>query len=72
MAVMASLQRNPALSSIKFSSEINSGCATTIKCIKHKSNVQIAAQMFAKPFREFVIINKSSNRFQLDPMTFNR
>ena len=65
--LMAPSQIKSALSPIKFSSEIKSGSATSITCIKHKSNVQIAAQMLAKPFREVLIMNESltSNRFQL-------
>ena len=60
---MVRLQSRAAVSPRKFSSEINSACgsATLMKFMKHKSNdVQIAAQMLAKPCREVLIINKLS------------
>ena len=54
---------------IKFSSEINSGSTTLTKCIKHKSNVKIAAQMLAKRFRvvliKKLIVDVPNRRFQL-------
>ena len=59
--LMVPLQSRATLSPRKFSSEINSGRATLIKFMKHKSNdVQIAAQMLAKPCREVLIMNKLS------------
>ena len=42
--------KHTLIAPVKFSSEINSGSATLIKCIKHKRNVQITPQMLAKPF----------------------
>ena len=60
---MVPLQSRAAVSPRKFSSEINSACgsATLMKFMKRKSNdVQIAAQMLAKPCREVLIINKLS------------
>lgn len=47
----------PALSSINFSKEINSGSVTLIEAINHESNVQMA-DVIAKPYRDVQIINK--------------
>ena len=42
--LLAQLQCKSAMSSEKF------GCALLMKCIKHKPNLNIEAQLLAKPF----------------------